>query len=185
LGAVSIRNFECSHSTTNYINRMCPTPFTRPAATHSPCLPHGCLHAQLTAFDSENRTRPYAEILIVRLHKHIMSRNYTSPTYNRPNTGRRYGASTDTNCLTVNVIQLQAAPVDAPSPPLPGLSARSIDSRLCRTFARTRWLELIAHYGDCTAPDKRVIEIALCLADIAFSIVFKCDQNNRFSITIR
>jgi len=24
------------------------------------------------SFDSENRTRPYAEILIVRLHKHIM-----------------------------------------------------------------------------------------------------------------
>jgi len=52
-------------------------------------------------------------------------------------------------------------------------------------YARTRWLELIAHCGDYTAPEKRVIEIALCLADITILIVFDCGQNNRFSITIR
>jgi len=46
-------------------------PSTRPAATPSACLPHGCPHAQLTAFASENCPRPYAEILMVRLHKHI------------------------------------------------------------------------------------------------------------------
>jgi len=31
---------------------------------------------------------------------------------------------------------------------------------------------LRAHYGDCTAPEKHVIEIALCLADIAISNAF-------------
>jgi len=39
---------------------------------------------------------------------------------------------------------------------------------------------LIVHYGDCTAPEKRVIEIALCLADIAISIAIDCGQSIRF-----
>jgi len=44
-----------------------------------------------------------------------LSPNYTSPAYNRPNAGRRDGASTDINCLTVNV--------DTLSPFLPGFWA--------------------------------------------------------------
>ena len=115
-----------------------------------------------------------------------LSRNYTSPAYNRTNAGRRDGASTDTNCLIVNVVHW-SRPVDAPSPPLPGLSARSFhwQPALLQVYARTRWLELIQHYEDYTAPEKRVIEISFFLADIAISIVFDCGQNNRFSIMIR
>ena len=88
------------------------------------------------------------------------SRNYILPVYNRPNAGRKGGVSTDVNYPTLE--RCSSRPFDGPSPPLPGLSARSIDSQLCCMYARTRWLELIAHYGDCTAPEKHVIEIALC-----------------------
>jgi len=67
-----------------------------------------------------------------------LSRNYTSPAYNQTNAGRWDGASTDTNCLIVNIVHW-SRPVDAPSPPLPGLSARSfIDSRLCYMYTHGR-----------------------------------------------